>query len=906
MIPVTLEIKNFLSYGEPTQTIDFQDYHLICLSGKNGNGKSALLDAITWALWGQARKVTGAAKADDGLVRLGQTRMMVSLTFLFNNRRYRVRREYAKTHGKPYAALDFEVYEEGQERFISLTDKTIRATQAKIQSLVGLDFDTFVNSAFIRQGQSNEFSKKSAKERKQILSTILGLNKYDALQQSALEKARSFEQEKKTLSFSIQQALQQVAQEEALQQELTTQQQALASLAQAIEEKYALQGVLQQQHALLTTQLSQVEEAKKKLADQASASAQRVQQVQELISTWRHLHQSSLTSVNQHDLETRKKELAAAEEVLIRKHGLHVQLQQQLLAAQQHLLTVQQQVRQQAEQQLAAHKTALQTLALEQQHSLSTKQEKEKLIASRQTLIKNLGQEMAKLKDALAIFPALEKEHSTTKQQFEKRRAYYQTLVQRGNWTKQALADLERRQLVVHDAENPSCPLCQQLLTAKRKTFLANNFNQEQYFLQHRLERLGNIVKKLKALLVEQHGSVQMLTERYEQSVRKQMQLEEAAKQIAAEQHELDVLELELAKVTQEEADLAQKISIAKTMLQTVEQSIEQSIQQEPVCLQAHQDLQKIEAELTGLNWQHEAYEQFKQQRATFDQLVVQQQEYAAMQAAQRERRAAITKLIAHLKQDKLLMGTLEQHVAQEPELCGQQKQLAAQLETLAVALQALTKDKEGCLQSIGRLEHALQTIVSLQKSITQTKKLIDECDANSNHFNQLATAFSKNGIQALLIEEAIPEIEQEANILLARLTDNQAQVFIESLKDLKSGGVKETLDIHIADAAGVRPYELFSGGEAFRVDFALRIAIAKLLARRAGTALQTLIIDEGFGSQDEEGLAHIMDALYAIQQDFAKIIIVSHLPEFKHNFPVHFIVEKGATGSAIRVEERG
>ena len=107
-----------------------------------------------------------------------------------------------------------------------------------------------------------------------------------------------------------------------------------------------------------------------------------------------------------------------------------------------------------------------------------------------------------------------------------------------------------------------------------------------------------------------------------------------------------------------------------------------------------------------------------------------------------------------------------------------------------------------------------------------------------------------------LLIEDAIPEIEQEANHLLAKLTNNQAQIFIESLRDLKKGGTKETLDIKISDAGGIRPYELFSGGEAFRIDFALRIAISKLLARRAGTALQTLIIDEGFGSQDEEGLA--------------------------------------------------
>ena len=72
-----------------------------------------------------------------------------------------------------------------------------------------------------------------------------------------------------------------------------------------------------------------------------------------------------------------------------------------------------------------------------------------------------------------------------------------------------------------------------------------------------------------------------------------------------------------------------------------------------------------------------------------------------------------------------------------------------------------------------------------------------------------------------------------------------------------------------------------------------MRIALSKMLASRAGTSLQTLIIDEGFGSQDEEGLSHIMEAIYRIQDDFAKIIIVSHLAEMKEQFPVQFIIEK-------------
>ena len=122
----------------------------------------------------------------------------------------------------------------------------------------------------------------------------------------------------------------------------------------------------------------------------------------------------------------------------------------------------------------------------------------------------------------------------------------------------------------------------------------------------------------------------------------------------------------------------------------------------------------------------------------------------------------------------------------------------------------------------------------------------------------------------------------------------------------MKKGGHKETLDIKIADSFGLRPYEMFSGGEAFRIDFALRIAISKLLARRAGTTLQTLIIDEGFGSQDEEGLSLIMDSIYKIQDDFAKVIIVSHLPSLKEQFPVQFIVQKHATGSCIKIVEQG
>jgi exonuclease SbcC len=109
----------------------------------------------------------------------------------------------------------------------------------------------------------------------------------------------------------------------------------------------------------------------------------------------------------------------------------------------------------------------------------------------------------------------------------------------------------------------------------------------------------------------------------------------------------------------------------------------------------------------------------------------------------------------------------------------------------------------------------------------------------------------------------------------------------------LKKGGTRETLDIKIADEIGERSYHLYSGGEAFRTNFALRLALSKVLAKRAGTRLRTLIIDEGFGTQDSEGLEHLIQAIQTISKDFDKLLVVTHLPEIRNAFPVQIEVTK-------------
>jgi len=92
----------------------------------------------------------------------------------------------------------------------------------------------------------------------------------------------------------------------------------------------------------------------------------------------------------------------------------------------------------------------------------------------------------------------------------------------------------------------------------------------------------------------------------------------------------------------------------------------------------------------------------------------------------------------------------------------------------------------------------------------------------------------------------------------------------------------------------------MFSGGEAFRINFALRIALAKLLARRAGAPLPTLVIDEGFGTQDNPGREKLIEAINSVQEDFQKIIVITHLEELKDVFPVRINVAKTPEGSRV------
>ena len=278
----------------------------------------------------------------------------------------------------------------------------------------------------------------------------------------------------------------------------------------------------------------------------------------------------------------------------------------------------------------------------------------------------------------------------------------------------------------------------------------------------------------------------------------------------------------------------------------------------------------------------------------------------AADLATARERRTAAVAAIADVRED----------VARRETELGRAEESAAGLrivlqsvpeaETRLKACEEAVRDSRGHVEALDRRAGALGEYLRLldeqEESLRQKRAALAAVEHEGGAYAELGRIFGKSGIQAMIIDNVLPELESSANALLHHMSDGAMQVQFATQAQGAKGDLLETLDIRIADASGTRPYEMFSGGEAFRVNFAIRIALSQLLAERAGAQLQMLVIDEGFGTQDGQGRERLIEAINSIAADFEKIVVITHIDELKDLFNVRLDVIKGRDGSRVLV----
>jgi len=256
MIPVRLKLRNFMCYRDNVPPLDFTGIHLACICGDNGNGKSAIIDAMTWALWGEAR-----AKSIDDLIHTTQSEMEVEFEFTVEGQLYRVIRKRSrpkKSTGAGKSSLDLQI--SGGNGFRAITGNTIDQTQGLITKTLHMDYDTFINSAYLRQGHADEFTRQDPARRKEVLGSILGLSLYDELEEKAKELAKKHEADGAQLESSIGEINGELGIKSTCETELEQAQAALVNIEAAAQKKESERNSLRQKKESMELKKAQLEE----------------------------------------------------------------------------------------------------------------------------------------------------------------------------------------------------------------------------------------------------------------------------------------------------------------------------------------------------------------------------------------------------------------------------------------------------------------------------------------------------------------------------------------------------------------------------------------------------------------------------------------------------------------------
>ncbi|MCP5094997.1 MAG: SMC family ATPase [Chloroflexi bacterium] len=998
MIPLKLELTNFLSYRE-TAVLEFDGIHLACISGANGSGKSSILDGMTWVLFGNSR-----TKSDDDLVNrvsaLDGASAEVRFTFDLEGSIYRITR---RRRPRKSSMLELQIATEFGEKqqpkkWKTLSESKIRETQAAIETLLRMNYDTFINSSFLLQGKADEFTTKSPNRRKEILADLLGVSIWDNYRETAASRRKSEEGRIALLDAQTAEIEEELGEEADRAEKLAERQAASAQIATQLADKEALMQQLRRVETAVKQQtqmvknlsgnltraqntltnlnkshqqrMGEIAEHQALIADKKSIATQfaKWQQADTDLQAW----QTKANEFNQQQQAKRAPELTIREEESRLKQRL-----QQLEAQQQRgeAATVEQTaVSEQAtvnHKRLAEIGTALTDLAAKEaawhdaRTVLQQLQNERKLVAQEAEQLQKKATKMAQLVEektaVLKNTQQAEKELATATKQISelssKNELYLKCSADADTLENQEQPILREQmnkrkaridQLSAESGSN--CPLCGQPLTEDhRKSVLAelrdegkemgDRFRQN----KQRLADLREQVRQLKRELKERPRLEQREQTQRDRLARAQARLEEIAASLAewdgekarlaeleisladestiiAQQKQVALLETAVKQKSTLETDqkTSQKqLSQAEARLVEIERllaewqtegqkslhDVSQTLTNGTFAVAAKAEIKRLDAEIAAIGYDAAVHKSVQETRTSLADAPQKQQAVQQAEAAIKPLQTAVSDLNQQISDQTQTSADLTSQQEQAEAELAKLKEDGGDLRAVEADVYKLREAQIEANRHVGAAQQRLDVLGDLrarQQRITAERAELTQL---VTRLKLLEKACGRNGVQALLIERALPDIEARANELLDRLTDGEMRIHFETQRKLKSrDALAETLDIRINDNAGERPYDNYSGGEQFRVNFAIRLALSQVLAKRAGARLQTLVIDEGFGSQDPNGRQRLVEAINTIQGDFARILVITHIDELRDAFQTKIEVEKTAIGSTIVV----
>lgn len=207
--------------------------------------------------------------------------------------------------------------------------------------------------------------------------------------------------------------------------------------------------------------------------------------------------------------------------------------------------------------------------------------------------------------------------------------------------------------------------------------------------------------------------------------------------------------------------------------------------------------------------------------------------------------------------------------------------ELERELTDRRLALVGMERGRADRAAAIGRSEARVADLERATADREARRAAMAEDDRHLLHLRRLVEAFGVKGIPARIIASVLPEIEGHANELLGELRPGMSLAVRAQRARKGDGGTVEALDLAVQDAAGERPLALFSGGERMSVSLAIAVALSRLVARRSGAAIRSLVIDEpdGLDADARRAFGQALRVL-AHRGELERTVLVSHHPD--------------------------
>ena len=910
MIPVKVEVKNFLCFGESEDggpiEFDFDGSALWSISGDNGAGKSAIFDAITYVLFGEHR---GGKQEDVRLIRKGASNMEASFSFLVDGQMLRARRTVGRSPrgAQERKTWQLAVYEDGDDWRPLPGTESAGGMRDWLADKLRLKHETFTASVLLQQGNSDALIRSRPQKRFDILSGLLDMEAYRLLEEAADQRARDARRSIQDVERRLQE-LPPVSKED-----------------------------LDQAKASLKMVESQLKDAKGKERETASLVGAAKQ------------YQSLLERIKKAEVSLREVErLLQDQDRIVLEHEEWTKLSSQLPKVRKSAEDLKraedhERVAQKDESAAAGIDPAKTKKSLDEKRR-NCRQAREKVGALRKEcdLLGNLVPQLEtvlsrrvdyedRTKDLKAVGSSkghakgIEDLVKQLTQMKQRSRLLKQEKEKRSEENSRAEAsvaqlDEELTERIAAGAEGV-CSHCGQrvdeqhikreIVELKRKVSEARKaWGQTKTTLGLAATQLTEVEDQIEAV---QEGldlvkNVERDARRAETEVdRAEVALKKAV--AAAKAVPNDQLKSVIEKTVKQAHTLVvgsrRKLDSKKADVDKVGETAE-ALQEEADALDEKHDSEArkkaqladnaktLRSEAASLRKQAEALLTDVEEgwrKALVDQgatLVTRLQKRLSQLSSVPDRHKALLKA----GEEKQKLEAVRSELKAQAEAVPKPHRLAVDQAGRMVANAEAGREKTEQKRDEAKL--LLESLVQRRKERSQLEKEISKTQQLQRLYGRLCSLLGRSGLQGALMDEAMLSIAQLANETLARVSGGQLELSI-ARRPGRAG--EDQISIQVSDLAfSEEPLDVafISGGQKFRVSVALAAAIGQYTGGGM-RSIRSMIIDEGFGSLDSQGRQEMVDELRTLAEHLDRLIVISHQEDFQDRtlFPTGYVLSK-------------